>query len=351
MADDYFKKIFSLGILFVLGILAFFMLKPLLLAIILGILLAFIVNPIYKWLDNKINMPSLSISIMVVILLFLILLPIWFLTPIMIDQTLKLYSTTKTIDFVEPLKKIFPPLFASEEFSGEVGSIIYSFVNKSVNSFSAYLVDIILNFPALLIQLFVVLFTFFFALRDQEKMTAYVKSLLPFSKEVEKKLFEQTKGITVSVLYGQILIGIIQGFIAGIGFFIFGVKNALLLTLLAVVAGALPIVGTTVIWVPVAIYLVVIGSTFSAIGVSIFGLIANFIDSILKPMFVSNRTSIPPAIVLFGMVGGYFVFGILGFVLGPLVLAYLIIILEIYRNKKIPGILIKEETPRLKISI
>lgn len=351
MDDLYFKKIFSSAILLVLVVLSFFMLKPILLSIILGILLAFIINPIYVWLDKKINMPSLTISIIVVVLMLLILLPIWFLTPIMIDQTLKLYSTTKTIDFVEPLKSIFPPLFASAEFSGEIGSIIYSFVNKSINSFSVYLVDIILNFPVLLLQLFVVMFTFFFALRDQEKMSLYVKSLLPFSKEVEKKLFEQTKGITISVLYGQIIIGIVQGLIAGLGFFIFGVKNALLLTLLAVVAGAFPIIGTTIVWVPVAIYLLVSGNIFATVGVSIFGLIANFIDHVLKPMFVARRTSIPSSIVLFGMIGGYFFFGILGFILGPLILAYLIIILEIYRNKKVPGILIQNEVPRLKISI
>lgn len=351
MNEDYVKKIFSLSILFALVILSFLIMKPLLLSIIFGVILAFVANPIYVWVDKKIKMPSLTISLMVFALLLLVLLPIWFLTPIMIDQTLRLYSTTKTIDFVEPLKNIFPPLFASEEFSREVGSIIYSFVNKSVNAFSASLVDIILNFPALLLKLFIVLFTFFFTLRDQDKITSYIKSLLPFSNEVEKKLFSQTQGITKSVLYGQIIIGIIQGLVAGFGFFIFGVKNALLLTLLAVVAGAFPIVGTTIIWVPVVIYLLLAGSSFAAVGVSIFGLISNFIDHILKPMFVSSRTSIPSSIVLFGMIGGYFFFGILGFILGPLILAYLIIVLEIYRNKKIPGILIQEEAPRLKINI
>ena len=82
-----------------------------------------------------------------------------------------------------------------------------------------------------------------------------MKSLLPFSKEVEKKIFDYSKGITSSVLYGQVIIGILQGIAAGLGFFIFGVPKALFLTLLAMMAGIFPIIGTTIIWLPVAIYL------------------------------------------------------------------------------------------------
>ena len=255
------------------------------------------------------------------------------------------------MDFITPLKTIFPSIFASEEFSSQVGSIIFSFVNSTVNSFTQSISKIILKFPYLFMQLIISLFVFFFTLRDKEKLISYIKSLLPFSKDVENKLFEQTKGITISVIYGQVFLGMIQGIIAGLGFFIFKVPNYLFLTMLAMLAGIFPIVGTTVIWVPVAIYLLVKGSIFSAVGVIVFGLIAVFIDNILKPLFVSKRTNMPASIVLIGMLGGYFFFGILGFILGPLILAYLLIILEIYRNKRIPGVLVQEPPYKLKINI
>jgi len=320
-------------------------------SIIVGIVFAFILSPLNDWLKKKLKAPNLSGILISIVLLLLILLPMWFLTPIMIDQSLKMYFAAQQVDFVTPLKNIFPSIFASEQFSAEIGSIISSFVNKTINSLVNAVSGIILNFPQIMLQLFVAFFTFYFVLRDKDKLVQYIKSLLPFSKDIENKFFEQTQGITISVLYGQILIGVIQGIITGIGFFVFGVPNYLFLTLLAIIAGVFPIVGTTIIWAPVAIYALVGGNTVQALGVIAFGTIAVFIDNILKPMFVSQRTSMPTSLVLIGMIGGFFLFGVLGFILGPLILAYLLIILEIYRNKRVPGLLVQEPASKLRISI
>ncbi|HJX49983.1 MAG TPA: AI-2E family transporter [Candidatus Nanoarchaeia archaeon] len=351
MDDSYFKKIVTMIALAILIVLSFFILRPILIAIIFGVILAFVLSPVEDWMSKKLKSRTLSATIISVALIILLILPIWFLTPIIINQSLKIYFSTQQMDFVTPLKNILPSIFASQDFSREIGSIIYSFVNKSVNSFVNYFSGFILNFPILLMQFGVAFFTFYFVLRDKENLISYIKSLLPFSRDVEEKIFEQTKGITISVLYGQIIMGLIQGFITGAGFLIFGVPNALILTILACIAGILPIIGTTVVWVPVAIYLLVIGNPIAAIGITIFGLIAVFIDNILKPIFVSRRVSMPSSLVLIGMVGGFLFFGVLGFILGPLILAYLLILLEVYRNKRIPGILVQEPAQKIKISI
>ena len=126
-----------------------------------------------------------------------------------------------------------------------------------------------------------------------------------------------------------------------VGFFIFGVPNALLLTLLAVLAGIFPIIGTMIVWVPVVVYLFLEGSNLSAFGISLFGIFSSTIDNFLKPLIISKRTDLHPSLVLVGMIGGLFLFGVLGFVLGPLILAYLLIILETYRKKKTPEFFIK----------
>jgi predicted PurR-regulated permease PerM len=260
-------------------------------------------------------------------------LPFWFFTPILINQSFKIYFAAKQTDFVTPLKTIFPSLFASDEFSAEIGSVIYSFVTDTANSFVNIFSQLILNFPTLFLQVLVTFFTLFFVLRDKEKIIDYVKSVMPFSKEVEKKLFESSKGITISVLYGQVLIGLIQGLIVGVGFLIFGVPNALLLTLLACLAGIFPIIGTTIVWLPTAIYLFVGGNIWPALGITIFGFISTTIDNIIRPAFVSKRTNMHPLLILIGMIGGLFFFGILGFILGPLIIAYILIIIDIYRRK------------------
>ena len=192
-------------------------------------------------------------------------------------------------------------------------------------------------------QSFVVFFTLYFALRDQEEFIDYIKSLLPFSKEVEKKLFDYSKGITSSVLYGQVIVGIVQGIIMGIGFFIFKVPNSMFLTFLTAFAGILPIIGPAIVWAPVVVYLLVAGNTFAAIGITVFGLISSTSENFLHPWIVSKRICINSSIILIGMVGGIFLFGLLGIILGPLILSYLLIVLEIYRNKKISGLIIHPE--------
>jgi predicted PurR-regulated permease PerM len=123
--------------------------------------------------------------------------------------------------------------------------------------------------------------------------------------------------------------------------FIFKVPNALLITILAMVAGMFPIVGTTIVWVPVAIYLLIAGNTVSALGVVMFGLIASVIEALFKPIFISRRAKMNSSLILFGMVGGILLFGLLGIILGPLILAYLFIVIEAYRDKKLPEVVIK----------
>jgi predicted PurR-regulated permease PerM len=267
--------------------------------------------------------------------------PLWYLAPIMINQSIKFYLSSQQIDFVTPFQKICPSLFQSETFSNEIGSAIRSFVTKTTNSMMNSFSNIISNFPIIFLQLIVTFFTFYFVLRDRDELISYIQSLIPFSKEVEKKLFKSTKDITLSVLYGQIIIGIVQGLVAGIGFYIFKVPNALLLTALAALAGIFPIIGTAIIWLPVAIYLLIGGNTLAAMGVTIFGVISSIIENFIKPVFISRRTHMNSSIILIGMIGGLFLFGILGVILGPLILAYLLIILELYRDKKLPGAFIE----------
>lgn len=342
MEETYFNKIITTIILAGLVILTFLLIKPILMSIISGAILAFVFFPVYKFIEKKTNHKNISALIICLALVLLILLPIFFVTPIILKQSIRVFQFSQEISFADSLQELFPSLFSSDEFAREIGSIINSFVTKTTNSLMNSVSDLVLNFPVLMFQIFVVFFTLFFALRDQEKFILYLKSLSPFSKEIEKKLFESSKGITYSVLYGQVLVGIIQGLIIGIGFYLFNIPNASLLTLLAIIAGIFPIIGTAVVWAPVLVYLLVTGDSLpSLIGIAVFGLASSWIDSLVRPLIVSKRTQIHPALVLVGMIGGFFFLGILGFILGPLILSYLFILLEVYRNKKLGGILIE----------
>jgi len=340
MDREYFRNLTSTGIILVLLVLSFFLLKPILLSIILAIILGYIFYPLYKKVNKFIKVGYISAFLMCIVLTAIIFIPMWFLTPILVDQSIQFYTASQGIDFVTPLKKIFPDVFSSVQLSNEIGSVLSSFITKISNSLMNIFSKLISNFPILLLQFFVVFFVFFVVLKDQENFVDYIRSLLPFSKEVENRLFRSSREITTSIFYGQIVLGIISGIIVGISFYIFNVPNAFILTILAAAAGILPILGTTIIWVPVAIYLFVIGSIYPAIGIVLFGIFSSSVENFVKPIILARWINLHPSVVFIGMIGGTFVFGILGMILGPLILAYLLIILEIYRDKKTPGIFI-----------
>lgn len=342
MEDDYVKKVILTVILSVLVVLSFLILKPILLSIIIGIILTVIFAPLYDWFFKITNSKNLSSAIVCIFLVLVIILSFWFLTPIFVKQSFEVYLVSQQMDFITPLKTIFPNFFSSEAFSSEIGSIIHSFVTSATNSLVNSLSKLIINFPTIFLQLVVVFFTFFFVLKEKEQVVEYTKSLLPFSRDVKQKLFRSSKEITLSVIYGQILIGMIQGIIVGIGFFVFNINNAMLLALLAILAGMFPVIGTTIIWLPIVIYLFIAGNTVPAIGVTFFGVISSLIDNILRPLFVSRFVRMHPLLILIGMIGGLFFFGILGFILGPLIIAYGLIMLEVYRGRQISGIFIKK---------
>ena len=340
MEKEYFKNFTSTGIILILLVLSFFLLKPILLSVIMGIILGYLFYPLYKRTKNLIKSEYISALLMCLILTAIIFLPMWFLTPILIKQSLNFYASSQQIDFVTPLKQIFPNVFASEQFSQEVGSAVYSFVVKISNSLTNIFSKLISDFPILLLQFFIVFFVFFIVLKDQEKFVEYLRSLLPFSKDVENKLFKSSREITTSIFYGQIFLGIIMGLLVGISFYIFNIPNAFILTILTAIAGVLPIIGTSIVWIPVVIYLFVTGSTYPAIGVILFGILSSSLENFIKPVILSRWINLHPVIIMVGMVGGTFLFGILGIILGPLILAYLLIVLEMYRDKKTPGVFI-----------
>jgi len=333
MNDVNLKRIMVLVFLGVLFLLSFFLLKSILLSIVLGIILAFISTPIYDFLLKKIKNENVVALLICFIFLLVMLLPLIFLTPILINQSIKLYLASQQLDFITPLKKIFPSLFLSPEFSLSIANTIQSFVTKATNSLMNSFAQIILDIPTIILQLVIVFFTLFYTVRDKEKIIRYIKNILPFSNEVEDKLFKASKDVTSSVLYGMIIVGALQGIITGIGFFIFGIPNALLLSLFAILVGVLPIIGPAVIWVPVVIYLLIQGNTFAAVGIIMFGILSHIPDYLVRPLFLSKRTHLNAGIASIGMIGGILFFGVLGLILGPLILSYLIIVMDLFKKK------------------
>ncbi len=333
---ESFKELLTYALVVGLFILAGMIVLPVLSSIIYGILLAYIFYPVYLWTLSKLKNENFSAFLVCLIVLGIIVGIGIIIISSLLRQVVNFYLTLQNTDYILVLKEILPAFLSSSESSTTIVTAINASVSNLIQIYLAKVSNFILDVPIILLQLFVVIFVFFFALRDGVKALAYIKTLSPLKKETHNKFFVHMKDITNSVLLGQILVGVLQGVFAGIGYFIFGVPNALLLTFLTVIVGVIPLIGPWLIWIPVDIYLFAVGRNGSGIGLLIYGMILiNWVDAFIRPLIVSKRAKINIAVVIIGMIGGMFTFGVLGLILGPLILAYILLAMELYRKRDI----------------
>ncbi|MBU0466856.1 MAG: AI-2E family transporter [Nanoarchaeota archaeon] len=331
------KRISLIVLIALLGILVFLIIRPVLLSIIGGLILAYIFFPVYKWIAKKVKYRSLAAALVSVLVLLIIFIPLWFLLPLMSQQVFALFQFSQELDINSLVRTIFPS--SSEQFIVQISATATNAVTKITSSILNSIVDFLINFAVISLHLLLVAFVFFFALKDESKLREFASGLSPLNKSQEKHLIKKFKDITGSIIYGQIVAGVLQGIFAGIGFFVFGIPNALVLTVLATMLSIIPVIGPSLIYIPVAIYLIITGNPLLAIGFLLYNvLIVSSVDTIFRSLFVSRRTRMSQAVILVGMIGGLFIFGILGLILGPLILAYFITFLTAYKEKTLSSL-------------
>ncbi|MFA5258603.1 MAG: AI-2E family transporter [Candidatus Pacearchaeota archaeon] len=331
-----FKEITNYVLIAGLFILAAVIIYPIVYSIIYGILFAYIFYPLHRFLTKKIKNEFLS-SLFICIGLLLIIVGIFALTfGVIFRESINFFLFLQKADLAELFRNILPAFISSSTVSDSVASSLNTYISgliaEYINNFTTALSDL----PSILIQLTVIIFTFFFALKDGKKAIEYVKSLSLFKKETEDKFFKQFRDITSSVLIGHMVVGVVQGLMAGLGYFVFGVPNAILLTVITVIAAIIPVVGPWLVWVPVDIYLFGTGNTSAGLGLLIYGLVViSWIDNVIRSMIVSRKTQLNTGIVMIGMFGGLFAFGFLGLIIGPLILAYVLLVIELFRKSTV----------------
>ncbi|MEH6560658.1 MAG: AI-2E family transporter, partial [Marinobacter sp.] len=162
----------------------------------------------------------------------------------------------------------------------------------------------------------------FFLLRDGNKLVDLLIRALPLGDERERLLFAKFAEVTRATVKGNLLIAIIQGALGGIIFWLLGIGGALLWGVVMAIFSLLPAVGAALVWVPAAIYLAAVGDVTQALVLTAFGVVViGLADNLLRPILVGRDTKLPDYIVLLSTLGGIAMFGINGFVMGPLVAA------------------------------
>lgn len=329
------KKYSILGIIVILTILSILIIKPLLTPIVLGLFLAYIFYPFYKKIEKRFKSKYLAASIIVAIAMLIFLIPIILIFPSLATQIFNLYLSLKSLDIGTSIGNLLPNLASNKALYGEIIATISNFNSVISNWILNFFKSTILNLPTIIFGAMILIFTFFFALVESKSLGPYLSLLFPFGKEHEKLFLDRFKQITDSVIFGQFVVGFLQGIIAGIGYFIIGLPNAMLITVLTMIVGILPVLGPAMIWIPVDIFLFLTGQTDMGLMLLIYGLfVLSPIDTIMRPIFVSKKAQMNSALVLISMIGGAYAFGAVGFLLGPLVISALILLIEVYKDKK-----------------
>ena len=326
------RRMIVIFILLLLVVGAFLVLKPIILSIFGGLMLAYIFYPLYKKIHKLFKERNTSAFATSTLIILIIIVPLWFLIPLMVQQTFSLFEITQGIDFSKFVARIFPT--SGAEFQKDTTLMIIRFIGDVTSSSINLLVGFILDLPNLLLQMAVLVFVFFFSLRDQEQLRNFISGISPFRKDKERVLVKRFKELTSAIVFGYIVVGILQGIVLGIGLLIFGIPRALTLTVLTIFASILPMIGPWFVWIPITLYLLVTGNVSLAIGFTLYSaILVSSLDNLLRPYIVARKTGTSSVIVLVGMIGGLFVFGILGIILGPLIISYLILFLRAYKDK------------------
>ena len=180
-----------------------------------------------------------------------------------------------------------------------------------------------------LVNFMLLLFVLFFVLRDHDKLIAFLHRALPLSRSQEVMLFEEVKVVSKTALMGSLMTAVTQGFVGGFGLWLAGLPGLFLGAVMAFTS-LIPIVGTALVWVPAALFLLATGAWGWAIFMLVWGVVVvGSIDNLLRPMFMQGA-SMSTVVVFFSLIGGLQVFGLIGLIYGPLVFAITLVLFRLY---------------------
>jgi predicted PurR-regulated permease PerM len=175
----------------------------------------------------------------------------------------------------------------------------------------------------------------FFVFRDGQVAVENVTSVLPLTQEQAQRLVLRIHDSIVANLYGILAVGLAQGVLTGMGLAILGVGSALLLGLAAAFCSLIPLLGTMLVWLPTAIYLMATGHLWKGIIMLLWGaLIVGLVDNIVRPLILSGKVKLHPVILLFALLGGVQVFGVIGIFIGPLVVSMIAALIGMLREER-----------------
>ena len=287
-----------------------------------------------KWLvERKHWGRSWAASLLTVEAIFFFLIPILWIVLMLIDlfstfdpESLNVL-TTQAQEMIQQVEDRFGIELWSEENLQKLTSVSTSLVKGLLQGMSSFFLNA-----------FVILFLLYFMLRGYDHFESAVEELLPFTGKNKRTVSSETISIVKSNAIGIPVLALVQGVFAYIGYLIFGVENALLFAVLTTFTTIIPVLGTMIVWVPMAIIMGINGDWLNAILLGAYGFIViGGVDNVARLLLQKQMANIHPLITIFGVFIGLSLFGFWGVIFGPLILSLIVLFINLYRHDYVPG--------------
>ena len=223
-------------------------------------------------------------------------------------------------------KQSFSNIVSSGDFSSQMRGLSQSLVSVAEKTYSGVAGGVL--------WVIVLFFTLFYLLVDGRRLLSWVKYMSPLRDEYEELLIRRFVSMSRATIKGTLVIGLIQGLIGGVAFFAVGVPSVLVWTVLMIFLSAIPLLGAGLVWMPAALIFLFTGNVWQGVVLLIVGFgVISTIDNILRPRLVGGDTQIHPLLVFFSTLGGISVFGLSGFIIGPILVALFLSLWGIYAKE------------------
>ena len=312
------KRYFFYGVLAAIFIISYFIIKDFFIEGLTAIVLAFLIKPITDKLSKRMSRP-LAALISVLGLLLLVTASLIYIAKSLLGEVSHLVNSSTPKEIISLLSKI------------PGSELIINNIDPIKSSLGEYLLSILPSLaflvPSILFSLFIIFFLMYFILVDWYNLKERIINAIPFRNKIF--ILKRIEKVTSEVIYGTLIIGIIETIVAIIGFTILGVKLSVLLGITIGIFAIIPLLGPIIIWLPLMLIELMKGNMINAISLLILGLILTIgIDWLLRIRILQKRSEIHPIIMLIGVMGGVKVFGLTGFIIGPLILSVAISLAE-----------------------
>lgn len=319
--------------------------KPYLVDIFLALVLYFTARPLYQALTRLLfGLRALASFLTCLLLALVILLPLFTLVSIIANQALEFsawvsrglesgalwqYLTGKVAAVKELLQRLNLPL-PPEQFKLE--DVVKTVLTSASVFIYTNAVSLLKGFTNFLLDLALVLFVTFFLFLQGDDFIEEIKKLSPLDPRHNEEIVAEMEATIKATLWSTVVVAFIQGALGGLGFYLTGVPQAAFWGTVMIPASVIPVVGAALIWVPAVGYLIFQGAWTKAAGLALYFIIfVGSIDNLLKPWLMKGTRPTPAIFIMFSILGGISYFGVIGFIIGPLILSFLLSLLNIYR--------------------